>query len=156
MKQFLILFLPLLLIGCAFPDEKSEIREAELAAANFFESLAAGSYERAASLYAGSTEILASQNPRVPPEDEEALLQHACEVNGYRCMPILRVLDSEKFSMNEYVFTVEFVDGSGEIFILEPCCGSDPDGTDPTTRFFVYVIERAGDYFVTSLPPYVP
>jgi len=67
MKQIPCLFQILLLIGCAFPGKHAEIGEAGLATENFFDSFVSVSNEKAASLYASSTEILAFLNPQVPP-----------------------------------------------------------------------------------------
>jgi hypothetical protein len=40
--------------------------------------------------------------------------------------------------------------------VLGPCCGATAEEMPPTSQFSVDVIERDGNYYVTSLPVFQP
>ena len=157
MKKYLLLvLLSLLLAGCSLLAKRDDSAQAEAAVVAFFDHLSKGEYEQAATLYGADYEPLTYFNPNIPQEEHAALWRNACEVNGYQCLPVLRVIETEKFSLNEYMLTVEFRDESGQAFVFGPCCGADEQAIPPETQFEMFVIERQGDYLVTSLPVFVP
>jgi len=157
MKKYLLLvLLSLLLAGCSLLVKKDENTRAEAAVVAFFDHLSKGEYEQAAALYGADYQPLTYLNPNIPQEEHAALWRNACEINGYQCLPVLRVIKTEKFSLNEYMLTVEFRDANGQAFVFGPCCGADEQAMPPETQFEMFVIEREGDYLVTSLPVFVP
>lgn len=146
----------LFLSACDAPSPQDEILYAQEAVEFFYHSLATGDYETAAQLYGGDYSVLQSANPQIAPEDHAALWRNACEINGYQCLPVRRILDTEKFSLNEFHLRVEFQDENGDAFVQGPCCGADEEEMPPRSEFDVHAIESNGQYLVVSLPVYVP
>lgn len=107
-------------------------------------------------MYAGDLTNLQYLNPSIDEHDLETLWRNACTINGFQCLPINKILKAEKFSLNEYHLQVEFQNPDGSLFVLGPCCGASEEEMPPVSQFDVYVIERNGEYFVTSLPVLVP
>ena len=155
-RKFLWVLIPLFLIACSLVAPKYETKQAEQAAMAFFEHLSAERYGEADAMYAGDYSTLVSNNPQISLDDHTALWKNGCEINGLQCLPIYRILKSEKFSLNEFWLTVEFKDKNGGVFVRGPCCGATAEEMPLVSQFDVYVIERDGKYFVTSLPVYVP
>ena len=122
----------------------------------FFQMLSEGEYAQAAGMYAGDTSSLQYINPSIDENDLERLWRNACTINGFHCLPIKTILKTEKISLNEYNIQVEFQNPDGSLFVLGPCCGASEEEMPPVSQFDVYVIERSGDYYVTSLPVLVP
>lgn len=131
-------------------------QNAEKAAIKFFHLLSTGGYEQAAAMYAGDYSTLQSINPSIDENDRVTLWRNACTINGFQCLPIDQVLSVEKFSLNEYFMLVEFQNPDGSLFVLGPCCGANEEEMPPVSQFDVYIIERGGEFFVTSLPVLVP
>ena len=157
MKRTLIwLFFLSILVGCAQLAPKNDAAQAEQALSAFFEHLSRGEYAQADALYGASYEPLVYLNPSIPDDDHEALWRSACEVNGFQCLPVLRVIGSEKFSLNEYIITVEFRGVDGNPFVFGPSCGASEEEMPPESQFQMFVIESGGRYLVTSLPVLVP
>ena len=157
MKQTIIWLLLLsVLAGCALFYPKNDIIQAEQALIAFFEHLSKRDYALADALYGASYEPLVYLNPSIPEDDHEALWRSACEVNGFQCLPVLNVIGTEKFSLNEYIITVEFRGADGTPFVLGPCCGASEKEMPPESQFEMFVIESGGRYLVTSLPVLVP
>ena len=129
---------------------------AEQTAVAFFKDLSAGRYEKAATMYAGDYAALASLTSEIPPDDHAGLWKNGCEISGLQCLPIYRIINTEKFSLNEFRITVEFRDPSGGVYVLGPCCGATAEEMPPVSQFDVYVIERDSNYYVTSLPVFIP
>ena len=146
----------LALTACSLVAPKYEEKQAEQIAIAFFEHLAAGRYAEADAIYAGDYLTLVSNNPQISLDDHAALWKSGCKINGMQCLPIYRILTSEKFSLNEFWLTVEFKDKTGGVFTRGPCCGATAEEMPPVSRFDVYVIERDGRYYVTSLPVFTP
>jgi hypothetical protein len=92
--------------------------------ARFFDLLNARQYQAAADLYAGDYEVLRDNNPLVGPDDHAALLRNACEINGYQCLKLLRVVSEEQSSPAESHFVVEFINPDGSTFVRGQCCGA--------------------------------
>lgn len=133
------------------------IEQARVALAKFFDLLNAGEYHAAAALYAGDYEVLRDNNPLVGPDGYAALLRNACEINGYQCLKLLRVVSEEQSSPAEFQFTVEFVNPDGSTFVRGQCCGAGE--TDmPSQSQFPYTVRTTcqSDYHVMDMPVYVP
>lgn len=131
-------------------------QEAEKTARQFFQLLSTGEFAQAAGMYAADISGLQYMNPSIDDNDLETLWRNACTVNGFQCLPIKRVLSVEKFSLNEYFLQVEFQNPDGSLFVLGPCCGASEEEMPPVSQFDVFVIEREGEFFTTSLPVLVP
>lgn len=155
-KRIFPLIILLLVSACSVISPGLEIKRAEQAAVDFFGYLASSDYANADELFGGDYWLLEYFNPQIDPTNHVALWKSACEVNGLLCVPILRVLKTEKFSLNEFFLTVEFEDTDGKVFVLGPCCGADESEMPPQSQFEIHVIERDRKYLVTSLPVYVP
>lgn len=155
-SRITVLLLAVLLSACSLLAPKNDSAKAEQALITFFDHLSQGEYDQADAMYGASYEPLTYFNPSLPPEDHVALWRNGCEINGYQCLPILRIIRTEKFSLNEFMITVEFKGADGQAFVFGPCCGASEEDMPPESQFEMYVIERDGQYLVTSLPVYVP
>jgi hypothetical protein len=154
-KKFVLIFLILVLISSC---QRSQINDekASQVLALFFSELATGNYAEAATLYGGSYEVLADQNPDLNLDDHAALWNNGCTINGFQCLTIRTINFNELNDSGEYIFTVEFNDPDGNIFVLEPCCGESPT-TPPQFQFEYRVIQDGyGKFKVLDLPVYVP
>jgi len=139
------------------PVSGQRIEEARMTLARFFDLLNAGEYHAAADLYAGDYEVLRDNNPLVGPDDHAALLRNACEINGYQCLKLLRVVSEEQSSPAEFQFTVEFINPDGSTFVRGQCCGASE--TDmPSQSQFPYTVRTTcqSAYYVMDMPVYVP
>ncbi len=128
--------------------------EAETALAQFLDKLAEGEYSDAAELFGGSYEELRYLNPRVPENDFQTLWRNGCQINGFQCLPLLRVIEAEETNSGEYLFTVELKDESGDTYEQGPCCGSSDNQT--ISRFEFQVIQSNGNFLVVNMPPFLP
>jgi hypothetical protein len=107
-------------------------------------------------LYGGSYEQLQANNPQVDPQDQAALLENACTLNGFQCLPVRRAFLIDQPAEGEYRFLVVF-DQDGQDFVLGPCCGADIAEMPPQSEF-TYSVKQADDgrFQVQELPVYVP
>jgi hypothetical protein len=155
-RTLFLIFISLFLANCSLIAPKNETQLAGQAAEVFFEHLSAGRYADAAEMYAGDYSALTSLTSLIPPGDLAALWKNGCEISGLQCLPIYQIVSAEKFSLNEFRITVEFRDKAGGVFMLGPCCGATTEEMPPVSQFDIYVIERDGGYYITSLPVFVP
>jgi len=156
-KKFHILWVwvlaALLITSCSL---NSKQEQAQAALQTFFDELAQGQYEAASSLYGGSYETLVSFNPDLNPDDYAGLWKMGCEVNGLKCLTIQIATFNEVTAKGEYIFTVEFNDLAGNLFVLDACCGENP-ATPPQFQFEYRVVEGGdGQFRVLDMPVYVP
>jgi hypothetical protein len=154
-RQIIIaISIALLWTACTGKKDDAELARQSLIA--FFEQLSGGHYAEAARQYGGSYETLAGYNPDIDPNLHPALWQRGCQVNGLQCLPIRTATFIEQAANGEYRFAVEFNTPEGELFVLEACCGAEPDAP-PQTRF-EYRVAKGGDgsFRVLDLPVYVP
>ena len=144
----------LLLGSCATNTGKQE--QAHQALRVFFERLAEGEYEAAVALYGGSYETLVSFNPALNPNDQAALWQSGCQVNGLQCLTVRTAIFKEVSDTGEYIFIIEFNAHDGSLFVLDACCGENPT-TPPQSQFEYRVVEGGdGQFRVLDLPVYIP
>ena len=123
----------------------------------FFDHLHAGRYEEAVTLYDGDYQLLIDQNPEIDPADHARLMKNACTTNGFRCLRIKLAGIDWKNSPNEYVFTVQFQNDDGSLFVLGPCCGASETEQPPVSFFEIRVLKIAeGEFRVLDMPPYMP
>ena len=156
LRKYSGFLIALLLAACSGNNPRFQKGLAEQTAVAFFEHLSEGRYEKAADMYAGDYTALASLTSLISPDDYAGLWKNGCEISGLQCLPIYRIISTEKFSLNEFIVHVEFRDKSGGIYVHGPCCGATIEDSQPVSRFVVYVIERDGRYYVTSLPVFSP
>jgi hypothetical protein len=157
-----LIFLTLMLAGCAAKTPRFEEKLAEQTAVAFYKALSAGHYAQADALYAGNYESLISFSTLISPTDHVALWKNACETSGLQCLPIERIVSTERYPVTQtnpqpaFKITVEFRDRSGKIFVQAPCCGASATAMPPISLFTVDVLERDGKFYVTNLPVYTP
>lgn len=129
-------------------------KKAQLALTQFLEKLADGEYADAVELYGGSYEELRDMNPLVPENDLHSLWKNGCQLNGFQCLPLLRVIDVQEIKPEAFLFTVELDDGSGKTYEQGSCCGGSDD--QRKTHFDFRVIHSDGGFLVCDMPPYLP
>jgi len=123
----------------------------------FFDNLHTGHYEDAVKLYSGSYQLMIDQNPAIDPADHVELMKSACTVNGFQCLQLKVAGIEYKPSPNEYLFTVQFQNDDGSLFVLGPCCGASETEQPPVSLFEVRVMQVAeGEFRVLDMPPYMP
>jgi hypothetical protein len=135
---------------------KSDLSAAEITLTRFFEYLNNKDYQQAARLYGGDYDNLWAMNPAIPPDDREALWESACEVNGFQCLPVLRIVSAQEVSAEEFLFMVEFASLDGERFELGSCCGAEDEDLAAEAQFRYHVDSINGEYLVREMPVYVP
>jgi hypothetical protein len=129
------------------------LRAAETVLASYFDNLAAGNYAAAAEQYGGSYETLLYYNPDVDPEDQAALLERACTVNGFVCLSLRQIVEANEAGGDQFRFQVEFQDSDGSLFVLGPCCGASAEEMPPVSTFdFEVRRTEGGRYLVMDLP----
>jgi len=162
LRKFALVLFALMLAGCAAETPRYEETLAEQAAVAFFKDLSLGRYAEADALYAGHYEPLISLSEPSTPDDHALLWRNACDLSGLQCLAIDRIVSTERYEMTEqnplnaFKITVEFKDRTGKVFVLGPCCGASEQDMPPVSQFIVDVIERDGEFYVTSLPVFVP
>lgn len=131
--------------------------QAKSALTKFHGLLNQGDYDQAAELYGGSYDVLLGYNPLLSEDNKAALLQAACEFNGFMCYEILSAELMEGNDGDEIVFKVRFANPDGSEFVLGPCCGASEKEMPPVSTFMAHVLcEDDGTCKVMDLPPYVP
>lgn len=165
MKKILFVMMFVVVLGACTPsaptptqivDPLTPLERARVVLTAYLDELNVGLYERAAIDFGGDVEILTAYNPDINAQDVPALLQAACERNGFQCLPMRAILSEEVLSETEFRFIVQFVDQNGGIFEIGACCGEDPQNVDPVSEF-EFVVKRQGEvYRVITLPPYIP
>jgi len=137
----------------------AEMEEARNVLVTFFNLLSEGNYAEATELYGGTYENLSDMNPEVDPNDHAALLKNACAINGFQCLQIKEIVQEIQDSPTTFIFTLEFSNPDGSLFVLNACCGATGTETPPQSRFD-YIVNRVpqlGNIFLVQwLPVYVP
>lgn len=164
MNRTLILFLTLILIGCALqpvarPAETSlpsTASEAYDTLVNFLTLLHTKNYTDAVPLFGGDYEQLQVFNPEIDPNDHIALWTWACDNQLLQCLEVRSATFKQQVG-DSYVFQVEFSNPDGSLFVLGPCCGANETEMPPVSQF-EYTVTRNpdGKFAVMNLPPYVP
>jgi hypothetical protein len=157
-RLFLTVILSISLAGCGGDDPTPDGRaedQAEATITGFFDHLLSNRYAEAAELYGGSYEALVEANPDTDPQNRAALLDNACNINGFQCLRPMSVT-LQTSSADTFDFLVEFETADGSLFSLGPCCGDD-ESTPPQTEFaYTVVANGLGGFLVQELPPYMP
>lgn len=138
----------------AHPEEIEAARGTLL---TYLNALAQARYEEAAHLFGGDLTILRQNNPNIPKDDQPALFQAGCTINGYRCnlLPYNEVY-ARQIAPDRFLFVYELQTLEGELFSLGPCCGADIEAEPPQTQFEFIVIKINDTFLVETLPVYVP
>ncbi|MEM5774895.1 MAG: hypothetical protein AAGU05_07815 [Anaerolineaceae bacterium] len=162
---FYVIWFIFMLAGCAAKPAIDQLSEAvtgqeqaaQEALSGYLDALLNGRYQDAAGLYGGSYEVLQGYNPEIDPEDRAALLEAACTFNGFLCLEARNIQLADQPSATEFVYTVEFTNADGSLFVLGPCCGADETTMLPLSvfKFTVQQLED-GTFVVMDLPPYTP
>ena len=166
MKQtvFFLIVVVSLLAACAAPASVAEgptdLEHAQQTLIDFFSLLHNGEYGEAVERFADDAETAFYEtaqrnNVDVDPSDHAALMEAACTYQ-LRCMEILNVVSGEQISDTEFIFTVEFADLDGTLFVLGPCCGSNETEMPPVSQFEYRVAMVGSEFFVHGSPIYVP
>jgi hypothetical protein len=160
----LISILLLFLISCvpqqkqwAATDNFSDSERAQYFLLDFLENLHNGNYDEVAHFYGGSYQTMIDQNPDIDPDDHQALLRNACNLNGMQCLRAKIIGLEQEISGEKYVFIVEFLKHNGTLFTFRPCCGED-EGSFPQQSIFLFTVVNAdqNSFTVMDLPPYAP
>ena len=166
MKKIHIIFLTILLVGCApqatgMPQATptslpSTMGEAQDVLVNFLTLLHTKKYADAEALYGGEYEQLQVFNTEIDPNDHVALWAWACDNQLLQCLEV-RTVTFQRLVGDSYVFQVEFSNLDGSLFVLGPCCGANETEMPPVSQF-EYTVSRNADhrYVVMNTPPYVP
>jgi len=124
---------------------------------SYFSALATKNYNQVVTLYGGSYQELANNNPSISPTNYPAMFQAGCTLNGFVCNLMVRNFVREvQLSTTDFRFTVEQQNPDGSQFVLRPCCGADPQQEPPWTQFDFMVKKVDGVFKVQDLPVYVP
>lgn len=159
-----IVALALMLATCAAPtpvaQAPSDLENAQQTLIDFFSLLSNGDYEGAVQRFADDPETAFYEtaqrnNVDVDPSDHAALMEAACTYQ-LRCMEILNVVSGEQISDTEFIFTVEFANPDGTLFVLGPCCGSVETEMPPVSQFEYRVEKMGSEFLVHGSPVYVP
>jgi hypothetical protein len=135
----------------------ADLQAGYAALTRYLEALAEGRYADAAEMYGGDYEILQSWNPGMDPNDGAALFEAGCTFNGLVCnLGIHTLVDEAQVGADEFRYIVELETPDGELFVLGPCCGADPEESPPITQFSFQVERNQGRFSVVDLPVYVP
>jgi len=118
----------------------------------FFTLLRDKEYGAAVAYYGGPYETLMEMNPGLTAP--AALLNLACEQNGYKCLGVLSIASVEMQDSDTFIITVRFINPDDSLFQRGPCCG-ETDG--PLQSEFPYTVRRVdGRWVAMELPPYMP
>ena len=149
-----ILVVVALLSTCTLLASDSE--KAHQALVEFFEQLSEGNYAEATERYGGSYEVLVSYNPELDPDKPVPLWRNGCQINGFQCLDIRIANFNELNAKGEYIFTVQFNNPDGSMFLLGECCTTEPSA--PPQFQFEYRVVKGGDgvFRVLDMPVYVP
>jgi len=153
-KMLFITLLLALLAACAPVAQVSE--PARQVLEDFFAALNHADYAQADALYGGTYEVLTGWNPDIDPGDHSTLWERGCTQNGLQCL-ILRSATLKEQGEEGLIFTVEFNNPDGSLFVRGPCCGATETEMPPVSQFEFRVVKSAeGEYLVMDLPVYVP
>lgn len=130
--------------------------QAKQALTDFFMYLNQGDYAKADMLYSGNYQTMVDWNPEVAPNDHLTLWENACNMNGLQCLKLRSAILREE-KANKYVFTVEFSNPDGSMFVRGPCCGAT-ETEMPSVSQFDYLVQKdaEGQFKVADLPVYIP
>jgi hypothetical protein len=130
----------------AMLSETEQLEVAQTTVIKYFAELHDGNYEQAVKHFDGSFLVLQALNPNDPTEDHVALLEDACEINGFLCLDVLEVSSVEKMDDHTYQVEVVFQNEDGSAYTVDSTNAVDAN------PFLFTVIERDGEFFVQDLP----
>jgi hypothetical protein len=121
--------------------EAERVELAQMTLIKFFAELHDGNYDQAVQHFDGSFLVLQTLNPTDQDEDHAALLEDACEINGFLCLNVLEITSVEKVNDHTYEVGVVFQNEDGSAYSAET-----------TNPFRFSVVEYDGEFFVQDLP----
>ena len=133
----------------------STASEAQGILIQFFELLNTKQYAEADALYGGDYEQLKVFTATADSADHVALWSWSCENAGLQCLRV-RTATLKLQTGDQYLFSVEFSDANGNLFVVGPCCGSNETESPSVSQFDYHVRNANGKFLVIDLPPYVP
>lgn len=159
LTHVIIFFLALMTLpACSRASATTEEARAgaEAALIQYFELLNTAQYTQAADLYGGDYNSLLEYNPEINPNNHSALLRSACEINGYQCLKVKEIIQTDVVSETSFDIIVTFIGKNGSMFRLAACCGGNPTFVPPTVQFTYRVNLSGKQYSILTLPPYAP
>ena len=127
-------------------SEAEQVEVAQTTLIKYFAELHDGNYEQAVKHFDGSFLVLQALNPNDPTEDHVALLEDACEINGFLCLDVLEITSAKKVDDHTYQVEVVFKNEDGSAVTTESIQSVDAN------PFVFTVIEHEGAFFVQDLP----
>lgn len=138
--------LAVMLAACTSAPVGTESARQALVA--FFDHLNKGEYAAADAWYSGEYETLTYWNPDLDPADHAVLWQQGCRMNGLRCLTI-RSAALKDYHDNTYIFSVEFNNPDGSLFVRGPCCGAT-EAEMPSQSVFPFTVTL--DFYIYKIP----
>lgn len=149
----LIFFFLGMVAACSAAIQDDEIGRGALM--EFFVELNDGHYTQAVTLYGGSYETLAGMNPDIDPTNLAALWERGCKLNGFQCLAVRMARFKEQDGAT-FVYTVEFRNLDGGVFVQGPCCGASETEMPPVSQFEYRVLKQGERYLVLDMPVFIP
>ena len=124
---------------------------------NYFSALSLGDFSEAVRLYGGGYQTLRDNNPDLPADDFARLFEAGCTKNGFVCnLSIQSEVGVAPISPDSFRFSLELQNPDGSLFILGPCCGESEAEFIHTSQFDFIIQKVDGQFFVVTLPVYIP
>ncbi len=141
----------------SIPNKWQALKQAQAALETFITLLNAEDYTGAAQWYGGDYLVLQDQHWNIDPLDHAGLFHNACQITGYRCYKLKRIVSAQIAGPGHFTFEVEFQNPDGSLWVMGPCCGGDATRFPPKSRFtYDVVLDCQGRYWVLDLPIYIP
>jgi len=144
------------LAGAVYSGSTDESSQVVAVLKEFFRTLSLGQYQAASDLYGGDYSVLEEYNPDLNPANHISLLERACTVNGFVCLPVWTVESVQPLSDHSFLVAVTFQNPDGSIYSLDSCCGGSEEEPGKSV-FSLRVAKTAGGFWqVMDLPVYEP
>jgi hypothetical protein len=143
--------------GAVYAGTANGSSQAESVLVEYFRTLSLGEYKAASDLFGGGYAVLEEYNPDLNPADKAGLLERACTINGFVCLPVLKVGSVEPLSDSVFLVVVSFQNPDGSTFTRGACCG-DSEGKNASQSAFEFQVKHdsSGSWLVMDLPVYLP
>ena len=123
----------------------------------YFSLLSEGKYTEAVKYHGSGYDDIAYSCPKIDLSDYAGLLECGCH---FLVCEKINIVKKEQVSINEFVFTIQFVYEDGSLVKSYPyCCGQEPPegvANIPKTEFEYRVKKIGADFFVITRLFYVP
>lgn len=127
--------------------EANDQQAAEEALTTYMRLLYAEQYDSAAEkgIDPDLLELLQDWNPIIPANDIPRLLRNGCGL--LVCRPIRSIIEKKQTAEHTFLFTVEFADNAGAIYVM-----NGPDGQPPRTKAEITVKKVGTQFLVSGIP----